>query len=174
MHSDHTDDHTGVRYVPDPLGRLGQGRYVPERGLPDAFGRVLPESGPDPEIEDLGDPLHLQDSVGVDGTNRRRDVAKVESLLGRTGDLDLSQTDGVTGFVGLRLDEAIRRFQKRHGLKVDGHVAPGGETITTLGAVLEADQEPDSDAVDGSNEPPKSKGPDSLKSVDDTTDLVNS
>ncbi len=44
-------------------------------------------------------------------------------------DLKLDETDGVTGFLGLRLNEAIRKFQKRNSLKVDGRVNPGGETL---------------------------------------------
>ena len=49
-------------------------------------------------------PFRIQDSVGLEGLNARRDVAKVESLLGRAGALDLSETDGVTGFFGARAD----------------------------------------------------------------------
>lgn len=174
MHSDNPGARPGFRYVPDPLGRLGQGRYVRERELPDPFGRLPAEPGPEPEIEDLRDPLHLRDSVGLEGANGRRDVAKVESLLGRTGDLDLADTDGVTGFAGLRLDEAVRRFQKRHGLKVDGHVAPGGETVTTLGATLAAEQESDSDTDDGSDQPPDRKLPLIPEKPGETRDRMDS
>ncbi len=131
----------GFRYIPDRLGRFGFGRYVPERELHDPFGRLPSPATPDPEIMDLRDPFAIDDSVGMAGRNRRRDVARIESLLGRVGALDLAATDGVTGYVGLRLDQAIRRFQRRHDLKVDGQINPGGDTITALAAVLAAADE---------------------------------
>ena len=121
----------------------------------DPFGRVLAEPKPDPEISNLRNLFQLLESVGMEGRNNRRDVAKVESFFDSLGELDLSETEGVTGFVGARLDESIRRFQKRQGLKVDGLINPGGETITTTGAVLAANQDSDSDANDGSDQPPK-------------------
>ena len=117
----------------------------------DPFGRVLAEPNPDPEISNLRNLFRISQSVGTEGRNKRRDVAKVETFLGRLGELDLAETDGVTGFAGARLDESIRRFQKRHALKVDGQINPGGETITTTGAVLaasEKEQEPDNGKED--------------------------
>ena len=145
MHSDSFGGRPGFRYIPDPLGRLNQGRFVRERGLPDPFGRLMAEPEPEPEITGFRYPFRIHDSVGMEGRNNRRDVAKVENLFGRLGELNLDETDGVTGFAGARLDEAIRRFQKRQGLKVDGHINPGGETITTTGAVLAAsEKEPES------------------------------
>ncbi len=146
MHSDPSGSRPGFRYIPDPLGRLNQGHFVRERNLPDPFGRLLAEPKPEPEISNFRNPLRIRDSVGMEGRNNRRDVAKVESLFGRLGELNLAETDGVTGFAGARLDEAIRRFQRRNQLKVDGQVNPGGETITTTGAVLAANEkEPDSE-----------------------------
>ena len=129
----------------------------------DPFGRVLAEPKPDPEISNLRNLFRISQSVGMEGRNKRRDVAKVESLLGRLGELNLAETDGVTGFAGARLDEAVRRFQKRHRLKVDGQINPGGETIATAGAVLAAsEKEPDSGNGEGdkpgSNDDPKNPG----------------
>jgi len=126
---------------------------------PDPFGRVLATPKPEPEIMNFKNPFRIRDSVGMEGLNARRDVAKMESLLGRTGDLNLDETDGVTGFVGLRMDEAIRRFQKRNRLRIDGQINPGGETLTTLGATLAAEPESDADTNDGSDRPPDRKGP---------------
>jgi len=74
----------------------------------------------------------LSGPVGKNGKNDRLDVAKVESLLGAHGYLDLDVTDGPTGYAGARLENAARRFQKDKGLRVDGRLAPGGETIMTL------------------------------------------
>ncbi len=74
----------------------------------------------------------LSAPVGKNGKNDRLDVAKVEALLGAHGYFDLDATDGPTGYAGARLDAATRRFQKDKGLRVDGRLAPGGETIMTL------------------------------------------
>lgn len=74
----------------------------------------------------------LTGSVGRNGTNNRLDVAKVESLLGTHGYFDLDATGGPTGYAGVRLENATKRFQKDKGLRVDGRLAPGGETIMTL------------------------------------------
>lgn len=74
----------------------------------------------------------LSAPVGRNAENDRLDVAKVESLLGAHGYLDLDATDGPTGYAGARLENATRRFQKDNALRVDGRLAPGGETILTL------------------------------------------
>ncbi|MCH7935750.1 MAG: peptidoglycan-binding protein [Proteobacteria bacterium] len=141
---------------------------------PDPFGRVLAAPKTEPEIMNFNNPFRIQDSVGTEGRNGRRDVAKVESLLGRAGDLNLDETDGVTGFVGLRMDEAIRRFQKRNRLRVDGQINPGGETLTTLGATLAAEPESDADTNDGSDRPPDRKEPVLPKRPFETRDRMES
>ncbi|MDA0304939.1 MAG: peptidoglycan-binding domain-containing protein [Proteobacteria bacterium] len=104
----------------------------------DPFGRLLAEPKPDREILNFQNPLSIRDSIGMEGMNSRRDVAKVENLLGRAGALDLSKTDGVTGFFGARTDEAVRTFQKDRGLKVDGLINPRSPTMRTL--IAEAGQ----------------------------------
>lgn len=98
----------------------------------DPFGRLLADPGPDPDILGFKNPFRIRDSVGMEGLNSRRDVAKVENLLGRAGALDLAKTDGVTGFFGARTDEAVKKFQKDRGLKVDGLINPNGPTLKTL------------------------------------------
>ncbi|NQU61014.1 MAG: peptidoglycan-binding protein [Rhodospirillales bacterium] len=100
----------------------------------DPFGRLLAEPKPEPEIMDFQNSFRIRDSVGMEGSNARRDVAKVESLLDRAGALDLAKTDGVTGFFGARTDEAVKKFQKDRGLKVDGLINPNGPTLRTLAA----------------------------------------
>ncbi|WP_374632178.1 hypothetical protein, partial [Ferrovibrio sp.] len=47
----------------------------------------------------------------------------------REGLLDADKTDGPTGFLGIYDHEAIEKFQKENGLKQDGWMGPGGETI---------------------------------------------
>jgi hypothetical protein len=57
-------------YVPDPLGRLGQGHWVDKR---DPFGHLLePEQ---PHAFDLAQPFMLDKAVGEGGNNGRADVA---------------------------------------------------------------------------------------------------
>lgn len=83
----------------------------------------------------------LSAPVGRNAENDRIDVAKVESLLGAHGYLDLDATGGPTGYAGARLADATRRFQKDNALRVDGRLAPGGETILTL-AMSKAPKKP--------------------------------
>ncbi len=71
----------------------------------------------------------LEDTVGKQGKNRPGDVFKVQSLLHREGLLDANKTDGPTGFLGIYDHEAIEKFQKENGLKQDGWMGPGGESI---------------------------------------------
>lgn len=101
----------------------------------DPFGRVPPKQKPEPELTNLGDASKLSRPVGEQGKNDRRDVAKVETMLGRTGALDLKKTDGPMGYWGERTREATCAFQKQNGLKVNGQINPGGETIRTLAKV---------------------------------------
>jgi peptidoglycan hydrolase-like protein with peptidoglycan-binding domain len=125
-----------LEYLPDPMGRLDMGTYVEK-----------PETGPDPGWEAargdwmsgaplgriFGDGLFdLQAGVGAGQANRRGDVFKLQALLHREGFLDAAATEGPTGFWGGRDDDALRQFQKEHGLSADGFVAPGGETISTI------------------------------------------
>ncbi len=121
---------SGDLYVPDPLGRVGQGHFIKRRELPDPFGR-LPEPAK-PERFNLRDIFSLSAPVGMAGKNSHDDVAKVEGLIGAAGPLDLWKTDGPTGYYGARLEDAVKRFQKSKGLKVDGHLNPVGETIGSL------------------------------------------
>ncbi len=86
---------------------------------------------------DLTRPFNLATSVGRIGGNERNDVAKIETLLGQSGHLDLSKTEGPTGFFGTRVEDAVKNFQKDYGLRIDGLVNPGGETIRALAQSLQ-------------------------------------
>jgi hypothetical protein len=88
----------------------------------------------DPAADD-DDIFALKDDVGPARrspglTRGRADVLKVETLLANAGLHDLEE--GPTGYAGFGLDDAIRAFQKRRGLTVDGVLQPGGETIAAL------------------------------------------
>lgn len=69
------------------------------------------------------------------GDNTRPDVAKVQTLLGKAGYLDLGR-DGPSGYANPATDTAIRKFQRDKGLAVDGILKPGGPTISALGGLL--------------------------------------
>lgn len=97
----------------------------------DPFGRVPPKQKPEPELTNLGDASKLSRPVGEQGKNDRRDVAKVETMLGRTGALDLKKTDGPMGYWGERTREATCAFQKQNGLKVNGDIGPKTEGAFT-------------------------------------------
>lgn len=50
----------------------------------DGFGRTqIDDDVPDTEIADIKDPMALGNSVGNSDQNNRRDVAKVETMLGQ-------------------------------------------------------------------------------------------
>ena len=76
--------------------------------------------------------MALQGSVGPDAANRRHDVAGVEALLGGAGALDVTATEGPTGYFGRRTDAAIRKLQRDRRLKVDGLITPKGPTLAAL------------------------------------------
>jgi hypothetical protein len=78
--------------------------------------------------------FELAADVGRNRPNRRDDLIKVESLLANDGDPDLRGRDGPSGRWNTDIDAAIRRFQKRNRLKVDGWLRPGGPTIEALRA----------------------------------------
>lgn len=99
-------------YFPDSLGRVGMGtwrRRKSSRGLG-----------------------MLDAPVGRRGDNDRTDVVKIETLLSKSGYLDLDATEGPTGYYGARVEDALKRFQKDGGLKADGLVNPDGPTLAAL------------------------------------------
>ncbi len=119
-------------YIPSSSGRLGGGAWIDE---PDPFGRLLEPSG---EARlDISDPFALSGPVGRRGGNAREDVGRIECLLKLAGVHDLAPTDGPTGYFGTRLEEAVKAFQKDHGLRTDGEINPGGETLKALARTLQ-------------------------------------
>lgn len=129
-------------YQPDPLGRLGRGTWgrrpepAPEEDDPDPdvnrlrrMWRQVRDFGP---LDDYL--LRLDDGVGRHQPNRRADVAKVEAALHRAGLYDVSDTDGPTGYFGPPQEAAIKTFQQKAGLTVDGWLGRDGETVQALAA----------------------------------------
>ncbi len=96
-----------TEYVPDIFGRVGQGGYVVKPD-PEPIGTPSPRFDEFIKAEQRGDgltdlfgeddPLGIKGPVGPFGPNRRADVGKVETFLSRTGNFDLSPTDGPTGY----------------------------------------------------------------------------
>ena len=124
--------HEDEYYMPDPFGRLGKRHWI-DRRRKDPSYRPRKQRRPEPELAfDLNTISDLTGSIGNEGRNNRRDVAKVETLLESTGNADLSDTGGPTGYFGLYLDDRGKRFQKKRGLRVDGTINPGGPTIHSL------------------------------------------
>ncbi|MFM7347809.1 MAG: hypothetical protein ACKO1J_20855, partial [Tagaea sp.] len=74
----------------------------------------------------------LSDEVSFEKPNNRHDALNVESLLGYGGYLDLDRGGGAMGLGPRRLEEPLKAFQEKNGLKVDGLLRPGGPTITKM------------------------------------------
>ena len=78
----------------------------------------------------------LNDWVGIDRPSQRDDVVKVEALLANAGDYSLKRNQGQTGYWGTPQDVALRSYQARNNLAVDGRLRPGGPTIEKLRSQL--------------------------------------
>ena len=120
-----------LRYIPDRFGRVNQGHWTRER---DPFGR-LPETRNE-EPFDLSNIYNLNGRITGQGNSNHNDVAKIEVLLDQAGVFDISETQGPTGYYGLRLEQGLKKFQKQRGLQVDGKIDPNGETLQALKSVL--------------------------------------
>ncbi|MEO5338728.1 MAG: hypothetical protein H7841_17860, partial [Magnetospirillum sp. WYHS-4] len=85
------------------------------------FGRARPRSY-----------FSLADGVGLGQANKPEDVAKVQSVLANWNDKPFQRFQGPTGFLGEDDVETIRGYQGAHGLRIDGYLRPGGETVRSL------------------------------------------
>ncbi|MFC1672959.1 peptidoglycan-binding protein [Pseudomonadota bacterium] len=83
-------------------------------------------------------PSTASGTVGLHGQNTPADVAKVQTDLVEQGVLDPKH---VTGFPGTAMVDAIKAFQKKAGLKIDGTITPGGPTQLGLNAQAQAYQD---------------------------------
>lgn len=80
-----------------------------------------------PETESAA--TRLQGRVGDGRTNHPEDVLWLKAalrLLGRYWEREAH------GYITRPLDEAIKGYQRDHGLRRDGYLDPGGETECTL------------------------------------------
>ncbi len=105
---------------------------------------------------DTSDWFDLSADVGRGFATARQDAIKLEAILANAGDHDLAATDGPTGYWGTALDAALRGYQKRNDLAVDGWARPDGPTIRhmrdALGGKLGAFEAPSPDEVDAHHE----------------------
>ena len=126
--------------IRDPLGRDSH-LWDQEEDDPDVGGKLEAARADwrgDASLNSLfgeGGAFKLEDTVGKQGKNRPGDVFKVQSLLHREGFLDADKTDGPTGYWGMFDHEALEKFQKENGLKVDGWMGPGGESIKAFESI---------------------------------------
>lgn len=75
----------------------------------------------------------LRDPVG---NNLKNNPDDVENLKRKFKAIDRYGRDVENGYIDRDLNDAIFKFQKERGLKVDGRMNPGGETETTLISTL--------------------------------------
>ena len=126
-----------LEYEPDAMGRLGQGRWVPRRTR-DPFGRLAADIPPPMSGEDQAPGLlDLLAPVGPGQWNLGGDVDRVESMLMRTGHLAPDPIVTGQGEFMARQEQAIKGFQRDHGLRQDGLINPKGPTHRSLLASLE-------------------------------------
>jgi hypothetical protein len=88
------------------------------------------------ELPGSTDWLKLDGDVGLGRANKRADLVKVESLLANSGDLDLSDIGGPTGYGLYTVEDCVKKYQRRNGLDVDGWMRPGGPTISKMEKLL--------------------------------------
>ena len=84
------------------------------------------------EVPSSTDWFNLDGEVGLGRMNKRADLVKVESLLANSGDLDLFDVGGPTGYGLYTVEDGLKKYQSRNGLQVDGWMKPGGPTITKM------------------------------------------
>ena len=90
----------------------------------------------DEKAFDLSNIYHLKGQITGQGNINPNDVAKIKVLLGQAGVFGLSETQGLTGFYGLRLEQGLKKFQKQRELKVDAEIDPNGEALQALKLAL--------------------------------------
>ncbi len=95
--------------------------------------------------------IRLSAPVGLGGRNRPEDVLQMEAFLDQTGDLDLNESGGPTGYAGARLVNALATYQKRNDLLPDGLANPDGPTVKQMSD--DTAKRPDNSESAGRNNP---------------------
>ena len=84
----------------------------------------------------MPDPFALNQMLARNSGADPDDVLAVKGLLNRFGYYD-EPDYGITPYPDGRLFDGIGRFQKDHGLEVDGWMQPGGETEAAMRIVAD-------------------------------------
>lgn len=82
-------------------------------------------------------PYKLDAPIGLGKPNRRSDVFAVELLLDKAGDLE--RPSGPSGIYDGELEDAIKSFQRKHGLIDDGMLRQNGPTLRRLEGAADLD-----------------------------------
>lgn len=125
-------------------------------------------------LETLNDGLlKLNDAVGNGRRNEERDVERVDRRLAWLDFRPAEKREQPDSYITRGLDTAIKLFQKANNLKVDGWLAPGGETEEALNTQLSLkakDQKPASSTttiIKKDPEPAAAAAPEASKSNPD-------
>lgn len=126
----------GIRRYQDDNGLLVDGWLAPggetERNL------KLPRGGThtvfNPDASPSG--IELSDEIGNGRVNREVDVTGVKQALGALGLYRYDRTADPSPFIDRAMLDAIKALQAGNGLKVDGLMQPGGETVTAMNVAL--------------------------------------
>lgn len=78
----------------------------------------------------------LRGEVGNGRDNDPEDVLAVKRRLNGLGLYD-EPDYGFTGYIDRATEDGIKSFQKKNGLKIDGWLAPGGETEATISDLVD-------------------------------------
>ncbi len=115
-------------------------------------------------------PLRLSGNVGNMQSNRSNDVTQVQQSLSRLKLLPESKLYNPSGIIDRETDLAIKVFQEKNDLRIDGKLFPNGETQNKLNAILLSEdsgddsETPEAPAPDNEEpppaEPPKDNDPD--------------
>ena len=108
--------------------------------------------------------INILSSVGKSQNNVPNDVEQIQKALGTLSFLAPSLGFEPTGIIDETTDEAIKSFQKRNNLRIDGHILPRGETESTINTALssEGDNSGDgeNDGSEGNDNTPAVPAPD--------------
>ena len=102
--------------------------------------------------------LNLSGPVGNVRDNPERDVQAVSRALGQLGLFTFDRTSEPPPLITKGLDDAIQAFQRRAGLRVDGNVNPGGETVRALATAVNGADD-DTPEIPDTPEPEKPEKP---------------
>jgi peptidoglycan hydrolase-like protein with peptidoglycan-binding domain len=99
---------------------------------PDPFGRLMEDDGSQNKFKNMENLTSLDGAIGPTAENDPDDVAKVELLMSKLGELNLQDTDGPTGYYGERLRQAIVSYQRKNQIPQSGAIVPNDPTMVAI------------------------------------------